>query len=126
MAKKIEDHGVKYLHLVDLDGAKAGKIVNHRILEAIANQTSLTIDFGGGIRGREDVQTVFDYGGDQAGIGGLAFRDQELFWGMLEAWGRGKRVLGADARKGKRAVGGGTEVTESEWDEAMEQEVVRG
>lgn len=119
MAKQFQDHGVQYLHLVDLDGAKAGKIINHKVLEAIASATGLTIDFGGGIRSPEDVQTVFDYGGDQAVIGSLAFRDPPLFREILEARGAEKIVLGADARKGKIAVGGWLEDTGIELDKVI-------
>lgn len=126
MAKKFEDHGVKYLHLVDLDGAKAGRIVNHRVLDAIAGQTSLTIDFGGGIRAKEDVETVFDYGGDQAVIGSLAFREPVLFWEIMEEWGSEKIVLGADARNGKIAVGGWTEDTGIDLDDVMKEYEERG
>lgn len=126
MAKKFEDHGVKYLHLVDLDGAKAGRIVNHRVLDAIAGQTSLTIDFGGGIRAKEDVETVFDYGGDQAVIGSLAFREPVLFWEIMEEWGSDKIVLGADARNGKIAVGGWTEDTGIDLDDVMKEYEERG
>lgn len=126
MAKKFEDHGVKYLHLVDLDGAKAGRIVNHRVLDAIAGQTSLTIDFGGGIRAKEDVDTVFDYGGDQAVIGSLAFREPVLFWEIMEEWGSEKIVLGADARNGKIAVGGWTEDTGIDLDDVMKEYEERG
>lgn len=126
MAKKFEDHGVKYLHLVDLDGAKAGRIVNHRVLDTIAGQTSLTIDFGGGIRAKEDVETVFDYGGDQAVIGSLAFREPVLFWEIMEEWGSEKIVLGADARNGKIAVGGWTEDTGIDLDDVMKEYEERG
>lgn len=126
MAMQFQDHGVKYLHLVDLDGAKAGKIINHRILEAIASNTGLIIDFGGGIRSAEDVQTVFDYGGDQAVIGSLAFRDQPLFWEILEARGPEKIVLGADARQGKIAVGGWLEDTGIDLDDVVDEYSTRG
>ena len=112
MAKAFEDHGVEYLHLVDLDGAKAGRIVNYNVLEKIALHTGLTIDFGGGIRCAKDVSIVLESGGTQAVIGSLAFKEKNLFFEILNQYGRDAIVLGADARKGKIAVGGWLETTD--------------
>lgn len=121
MARQLEDHGVEYLHLVDLDGARAGEVVNYKILEAIATSTGLKIDFGGGIRQEEDVAKVFDHGGSQAVIGSLAFKKKALFFEILSRWGAGRIVLGADAREGKIAVGGWQESTDIDLIEVIEE-----
>ncbi len=112
VAKEFEDHGIQYLHLVDLDGAKAGRVVNYRILEKLASKTGLAIDFGGGIRSEKDVEVVLDSGGAQVVIGSLAFRDADAFFGILEDFGAEKIILGADARNGRIAVGGWQETTD--------------
>lgn len=112
VAKEFEDHGIQYLHLVDLDGAKAGRVVNYRILEKLASKTGLAIDFGGGIRSEKDVEVVLDSGGAQVVIGSLAFRDADAFFGILEDFGAENIILGADARNGRIAVGGWQETTD--------------
>lgn len=114
VAKEFEDHGIEFLHLVDLDGAKAGKVVNYRILEKIAAQTGLVIDFGGGIRSEEDVEIAIDSGAEQVVIGSMAFRNVPEFFGIMESFGEENIILGADARKGKIAVGGWQETTDME------------
>lgn len=112
MAKAFEDHGIEYLHLVDLDGAKAGEIVNYTVLEKIVSKTNLNVDFGGGIRNRKDVDIILECGGRQAVIGSLAFKEKELFFEILSEHGPDAIILGADARKGKIAVGGWLEPTD--------------
>lgn len=112
VAKEFEDHGITYLHLVDLDGAKAGKIVNFSVLEKMAAHTGLSIDFGGGIRSKKDVSIILDSGGRQAVIGSMAFKERELFFDILSSFGSESIVLGADAREGKIAVGGWLEATD--------------
>ncbi len=112
VAKEFEDHGIQYLHLVDLDGAKAGRVVNYRILEKLASKTGLAIDFGGGIRSEKDVEVVLDSGGAQVVIGSLAFRDADAFFGILVDFGAENIILGADARNGRIAVGGWQETTD--------------
>ncbi|MDT8433045.1 MAG: HisA/HisF-related TIM barrel protein, partial [Bacteroidales bacterium] len=74
MAMQFEDHGVRRLHLVDLDGAKAGKVVNYRILEEIASKTGLLIDAGGGIKSDEDLRIIFDSGAAMATGGSIAVK----------------------------------------------------
>lgn len=112
VAKEFEDHGIQYLHLVDLDGAKSGKVVNYKILEKIASKTGLIIDFGGGIRSEDDVEIVLDSGAEQVVIGSLAFKEPYTFFGIMEVFGEENIILGADARKGKIAVGGWQESTD--------------
>lgn len=112
VAKEFEDHGIQYLHLVDLDGAKAGKVVNYKILEKLASKTELVIDFGGGIRSEDDVEIIMDSGAEQVVIGSLAFKDPWEFFGILEVFGEENIILGADVRQGKIAVGGWQETTD--------------
>ena len=106
MAKAYEDAGVKRLHLVDLDGAKANGPQNLATLEQIAARTTLEIEFGGGIKTTDALQAVFDYGATYAIAGSIAAREPELFEQWLLAYGPGKMILGADLRDGKVSVGG--------------------
>lgn|SRR5690606_26098442 len=126
VAKEFEDHGIQYLHLVDLDGAKAGQVVNFKILEQLATKTGLNIDFGGGIRCSEDVQIVVDSGGAQAVIGSLAFKQPAVFFEIIERFGKGQIVLGADARNGKIAVGGWMETMDVNLSEVVQDYHKRG
>jgi phosphoribosylformimino-5-aminoimidazole carboxamide ribotide isomerase len=105
-ARQIEDNGIKYLHLVDLDGAKNKKIENIKILEDIAQKTSLKIDFGGGIRSDEDLRMVFNSGATQVTAGSIAISDPELFMRWLAMLGPEKLILGADYKKRKVSTGG--------------------
>lgn len=109
VAKRFEDHGIEYLHLVDLDGAKSKHIVNHRVLEKIAAKTSLKIDFGGGLKSDEDLRIAFECGADQITGGSIAVKEPETFLSWLEKFGSEKIILGADAKNGKVAVSGWTQ-----------------
>lgn len=106
IAKEIENHGLRRLHVVDLDGAASSHIVNYRVLEEIASHTSLCIDFGGGIKGDKDLAIAFECGAQMVTIGSLAIKEPERFLGWLEQYGSEKIILGADARKGKIAING--------------------
>lgn len=106
VAKEFEAHGIEYLHLVDLDGAKSKHIVNHRVLEQIASQTTLKIDFGGGLKTNEDLRIAFDSGASQITGGSIAVKDRETFTGWIETYGAEKIILGADALNEKIAVSG--------------------
>lgn len=106
MAKEFEAHGIKYLHLVDLDGAKSNHIVNHKVLESIARNTSLKIDFGGGIKSNEDLKIAFESGANQLTVGSVAIQNPELFLGWLKTYGPNKIILGADAMNRKIAIQG--------------------
>lgn len=112
VAKQFEDAGLKRLHLVDLDGAKAGAVKNWKVLETIAGKTSLVIDFGGGIKKEGDVGIVFNSGAALATVGSLAVKDPELFVSWLQSYGAGKFLLGADVKNEKIAVGGWLETTD--------------
>jgi len=109
VAKQFEAHGMEYLHLVDLDGAKSKHIVNHKILEAIASQTSLKIDFGGGLKTDEDLRIAFESGANQITGGSIAVKDPETFISWLQKFGGEKIILGADAKDEKIAISGWTE-----------------
>src|SRR4051812_2716297 len=111
VAKKFEDAGLKRLHLVDLDGAKAGKVKNWKVLETIAGKTSLVIDFGGGLKTEKDVEIVFNSGSSLATIGSIAVKDQEEFVKWLLKFGADKFVLGADVRNEKVTISGWQEET---------------
>ena len=114
VAKMFEDHGVKHLHLVDLDGAKASHIVNHKVLETIASNTNLSIDFGGGLKSDEDLRIAFESGANQITGGSIAVKNPETFKSWLSKFGADKIILGADANNEKVAVGGWLEESDKE------------
>ncbi|AEM72139.1 1-(5-phosphoribosyl)-5-((5- phosphoribosylamino)methylideneamino) imidazole-4-carboxamide isomerase [Allomuricauda ruestringensis DSM 13258] len=116
VAKEFEAHGIRYLHLVDLDGAKSKHIVNHKVLETIASKTNLQIDFGGGLKTDKDLRIAFESGAHQITGGSIAVRDQETFLSWLKNFGPDKIILGADANNEKIAVSG--------WQEESEQELL--
>lgn len=111
VARQFEDAGLKRLHLVDLDGAKDGKIRNWKVLETLAGKTSLIIDFGGGIKTEKDVQIVFESGARFATVGSIAVKNEEEFVKWLVQFGAEKFLLGADVKEEKIAVGGWLETT---------------
>lgn len=111
MAQQFEDHGIRRLHLVDLDGAKERRVVNFRILEQIASRTSLVIDAGGGVRSDKDLHIVFESGASMVTGGSIAVKDRALFLRWLKHYGPDRIVLGADFRAGKVAVSGWHEAT---------------
>lgn len=113
-AKTFENAGLKRLHIVDLDGAKRGKIANLKVLETIAANTNLTIDFGGGIKTDEDIKSVFDAGAAIASIGSIAVKDTEKFFAWLEKYGGEKILLGADVKGKNLAINGWQTETEIE------------
>ncbi|WP_431214935.1 1-(5-phosphoribosyl)-5-[(5-phosphoribosylamino)methylideneamino]imidazole-4-carboxamide isomerase [Puia sp. P3] len=112
VAMEFEDAGLKRLHLVDLDGAKAGAVKNWKVLERLAGKTGLVIDFGGGIKTEGDVNIVFSSGAALATIGSIAVKNGPLFVSWLEEYGAEKFLLGADVRDEKIAVGGWLETTD--------------
>ncbi|MFP9118651.1 1-(5-phosphoribosyl)-5-[(5-phosphoribosylamino)methylideneamino]imidazole-4-carboxamide isomerase [Flavobacterium sp. RNTU_13] len=106
VAKMYEDAGIQYLHLVDLDGAKQGQIVNYKVLESIASQTKLAVDFGGGLKTDTDIETAFSSGAAQVTAGSIAVKQPETVYAWLEKYGTNKIILGADCRNRKIAVSG--------------------
>ena len=114
VAKEFEDHGIQYLHLVDLDGAKSRHIVNHKVLEQIATKTNLKIDFGGGLKTNEDLRIAFECGANQITGGSIAVKDPDIFMFWLQKYGSNKIILGADANNEKIAVSGWLEESDQE------------
>lgn len=114
VAKQFEDAGIGYLHLVDLDGAKAQSIVNHKILETLATKTSLSIDFGGGVKTNKDIEIAFECGAAQITGGSIAVKNPELFTGWIKKYGSEKIILGADVKNEKIAISGWTESSDEE------------
>ena len=112
VAKEFEDAGLLRLRLVDLDGAKAGHIVNHRVLERLASKTSLHIDFGGGLKSDTDLKIAFECGAKQITGGTVAVKNREVFINWLENHGFDKIILGADVKNEKIAVGGWLETSD--------------
>jgi len=106
VAKAFEDNGVKYLHLVDLDGAKSKHIVNHHILVNIANKTNLKVDFGGGLKSDDDIRIAFECGADQITGGSIAANNPDVFLKWLGTYGPEKIILGADCKDRKIATNG--------------------
>lgn len=112
VAKSFEAHGIRFLHLVDLDGAKSKHVVNHKVLEQIATQTTLQIDFGGGLKSDEDIKIAFDSGASQITGGSIAVTDPQTFQRWIDKHGSEKIILGADAQNEKIAIGGWLEESE--------------
>ncbi|RFS21090.1 1-(5-phosphoribosyl)-5-[(5-phosphoribosylamino)methylideneamino]imidazole-4-carboxamide isomerase [Chitinophaga silvatica] len=111
VAKEFEDLGVKRLHLVDLDGAKKGAVVNWKVLENIAGKTNLITDFGGGIKTDKDIDIVFECGAALATIGSVAVKNPEIFFSWVNKYSADKIFLGADVKEEMIAVGGWLETT---------------
>ena len=114
VAREIEDAGLRYLHLVDLDGAREKRIINYRILEKISSKTSLIIDFGGGIRSDDDTRAAFNSGASQITAGSVAVTAPELFIKWLSVYGNDRIILGADCRDRKISISGWTESVEED------------
>ena len=96
VAKEFEDAGIEYLHVVDLDGAKASQIINHKVLEQIAIKTNLKIDFGGGLKSDKDLEIAFNSGANQITGGSIAVKNSAIFESWIEKYGSEKIILGAD------------------------------
>ncbi len=116
VAKEIEAHGIRRLHVVDLDGAASHHVVNYRVLEQIACRTSLAIDFGGGIKTDEDLIIAFENGAQMVTLGSVAVKNPELFKKWLNQYGNKKIILGADIKDNKISVNG--------WKEDSQQELI--
>ena len=112
VALMFEAAGVRRLHLVDLDGAKAKHIVNYKVIETIASRTKLVIDFGGGLKSDNDLNIAFNSGAAMVTGGSIAVKERDTFLQWIEKHGSEKIILGADAKNGKIAVNGWTEATE--------------
>ena len=116
VAKQFESYGLQYLHVVDLDGAKAQHIVNYKVLEQITSKTNMKIDFGGGLKSNEDLHIAFNSGARQVTGGSIAVKNPEIFQGWVAKYGGTKIILGADCHNEKIAVSG--------WQEESDMEVL--
>lgn len=112
VAKEFADHGITHLHLVDLDGAKARKIINYKVIEKISSATNLHIDFGGGLQSESDVKIAFESGANQITGGSIAVNNRSLFLHWLKIYGSDRVILGADAKDRKIAISGWLEGSE--------------
>lgn len=116
VAQRFEDVGITHLHVVDLDGAKQGRLVNSHVLQSICTDTNLNVDFGGGIRTLETAKEVFDHGAAQITGGSIAVKNQAAFLDWITEFGSERIILGADAKDRKIAVSG--------WEEGSEQDII--
>lgn len=125
-ALRFEEAGIRRLHMVDLDGAKASEPRNLAVLERVATKTSLEVQYGGGIKSREALRSVFDAGASRAICGSIAVREPELFAGWLAEFGSGRLILGADIRDGSVAIQGWTERSETTVQELIARFAAQG
>lgn len=126
VAKMFEDNGLKRLHLVDLDGAKAHHIVNYKVLERIANRTNLIIDFGGGLKTDSDLEIAFNSGAKMVTGGSIAVKNPDVFSSWIEKYGSDKIILGADVKDGKIAVSGWIEETDLQLNNFLKDYLEKG
>lgn len=126
MARMYADAGIRRLHLVDLDGAKASQPCNLDVLRDIASLNLLDIEWGGGIKSREHLEAVFDAGAGHAIIGSLAVKRPDLMEKWLEEFGGEKIILGADLRDGKVSVSGWLEDSEMTVDDILNRFLPHG
>jgi phosphoribosylformimino-5-aminoimidazole carboxamide ribotide isomerase len=120
VAKEFEAAGIEYLHVVDLDGAKASKIINHKVLELIASKTNLKIDFGGGLKSDKDLEIAFNSGANQITGGSIAVKNSEIFESWIEKYGADKIILGADFYPDKT----GGKIATNGWQEESSLELI--
>ncbi len=114
VAKEFESNGIQYLHMVDLDGAKSSRIINQKVLERVARNTKLKIDFGGGIKSDDDIRIAFESGAAQITGGSIAVKNRELFLEWIKIYGSDKIILGADCLNRKIATQGWLENSETD------------
>ncbi len=126
VAKEFENHGIKRLHLVDLDGAKAGRIINHKVLETISSKTNLIIDFGGGLKTTDDLNIAFNSGARMVTGGSIAVKNPQEFEGWIKKYGADKIILGSDAKDGKIAVSGWIETSKLDLFDFLKDYISKG
>lgn len=126
VAKEFEAHGLKRLHVVDLDGAASKHVVNYRTLELLAEHTSLVIDFGGGIKTDDDLRIAFNSGAQMVTVGSVAVKEPALFEKWLDKYGSERVILGADTKNGKIAVNGWKEESQTELMPFLGQYIEKG
>ena len=126
VAKQLQDIGIRRLHVVDLDGAKGGHIVNHKTLERLASGTNLVIDFGGGVKSDDDARIAFECGAQMITGGSIAVQRPQLFLSWLERYGAEHIILGADIKDGRIAISGWLEESDAKWQTFLASYVARG
>ena len=126
VAKMFEDAGFTHLHLVDLDGAKSGHIVNQHVLKSITQNTNLKVDFGGGVKTDQDIQLAFESGAQQITGGSIAVKNPLIFESWISTFGSDKIILGADVHDNKIAVGGWLETTQLDLFEFLNSYISKG
>ena len=126
VARMFEDAGIEYLHLVDLDGAKSGRIMNAKVLENIASNTKLKIDFGGGVKRNDDIQTAFNAGAKQVTCGSIAVKEPGTVLEWIQEYGPNKLIIGADVKDRKIAVHGWKETTSLEIEDLLHTYIAEG
>ncbi len=114
VAKHFEELGFKRLHVVDLDGAKSKHIVNDGVLKEITKATNLVVDFGGGIKTKDDIEKAFEAGASMVTVGSVAVTNRQLFLDWIDIYGAERLILGADVRNGKISINGWKEDSSEE------------
>ncbi len=109
VARNFEEAGLKYLHLVDLDGARAGKVINWKVINSITSGTKLVVDFGGGIKTEDEIQKLFDSGVAQVNLGSIAVKQPKLVQSWIDRYGAARIILSADVKKEMIAIDGWSE-----------------
>lgn len=126
VAMGFENAGLNKLHLVDLDGAKERRVVNLKVLERIANETDLEIDFGGGVQSDKDIERVFNAGAKQITAGSVAVRSPEVLAQWMQTWGADKIILGADVKSDKITIGAWENESQHGWMEFLQEKLKLG
>ena len=126
VALEFEAHGISRLHVVDLDGAKAGRIINHKVLETIASKTGLIVDFGGGLKTSDDLRIAFESGASMVTGGSIAVKNPAEFEGWIAKYGSRKIILGSDVKDRKIAVSGWLETSELDLFPYLESYISKG
>ena len=126
VALQFQDAGMNRLHLVDLDGARLGKVQNWKVLETLAGKTGLTIDFGGGIKAKKDVDIVFNSGAKMATVGSIAVKNEPLLTDWLQFYGNDKFLIGADVKEEMIAVAGWLETSDIKIEDFLQRYLAKG
>lgn len=126
VAREFEEYGFKRLHVVDLDGACSKHVVNHKVLERMAQATNLVIDFGGGIKTDEDIRIATESGAQMVTVGSVAVTQPELFLGWLQQLGSERIILGADVKNGRISINGWKEDSSDELIPFLDKYIQKG
>ena len=126
MAKLYQDHGINRLHIVDLDGAKIGKVINWNSIEEISAKTNMVIDFGGGVKSADEVKRILDLGIQFVTIGSMAVKHPDIFQDWLKQFGPEKFMLGADVKNGKIMINGWQEESLIDLNEFLDKNIKLG